>query len=86
MGLVLDPAIHVYAALFAGMPLDGCLGIDDRKFVPVRLYVQVFTRDDGNLREERPFRLPAFGAAAHMIVRALAFDRYLDLVLRTIAQ
>jgi hypothetical protein len=86
MALVLDPAIHVDAALFAGMPLNSGLGVHHRKFVPVRLDAEIFTRDDGDLRKERAFRLPTFRAAAHMIVRALAFDRYLDLVLRAIAQ
>jgi hypothetical protein len=86
MALVLDPAIHVDAALFAGMPLNGRLGIHDCELVPVRLDAQVVAPYDGDLREQRPFRFPALGAAAHVIVCALPFDRYLDLVLRAIAQ
>src|SRR3989454_2214892 len=38
-------------------------------------YTTLFRSD---LREQRPFRFPALGAAAHVIVRALPLDRYLD--------
>src|SRR6266498_1640605 len=86
MALVLDPAIHVDAALLAGMPLNRRLGIHDRELVPVRLDAQVVAPYDGDLREQRPLRLPTLGAAAHVIVRALPLDRYLDLILRAIAQ
>jgi hypothetical protein len=86
VALVLDPAIHVDTALFASMALNGCLGINDREFVSVRLYSDVVARHDGNLREQRPFRFPALRAAAHVIVCALTFDCYLDLVLRAVAQ
>src|SRR3977135_1914775 len=85
MALVLDPAVHVHAALLAGMPVDGRLGVHDRELVAVRLDAQVVAPHDGDLREQRPFGLPAFGAAAHVIVRALPLDRYLDLALRAIA-
>src|SRR5712692_9027856 len=69
MALVLDPAIHVHAALLAGMPLDGGLGVHDRELVAVRRDAQVVAPHDGDLREQRPFRFPALGAAAHVIVR-----------------
>src|SRR3989454_10092326 len=45
-------------------------------------YTTLFRSD---LREQRPFRFPALGAAAHVIVRALPLDRYLDPVLRAVA-
>src|SRR5437870_12674842 len=67
------------------MPLDRRLGIGDRQLVAVRLDAEVVARYDGDLREQRPFRLPALGAAAHVIVRALPLDRYLDPVLRAVA-
>src|SRR3989442_13008617 len=86
MALVLDPAVHVHAALLAGMALDGRLGIDDRELVAVRLDAQVVASHDGDLREQRPFGFPALGAAAHVIVRGLPLDRYLDLVLRAVAK
>src|SRR5437879_2425376 len=85
MALVLYPSIHVHAALLAGMPLDGRLGVHDRELVAVRLDAQVVAPHDGDLREQRPFRFPALGAAAHVIVRALPLDRYLDPVLRAVA-
>src|SRR5437879_8826760 len=85
MALVLYPSIHVHAALLAGMPVDGSLGVHDRELVAVRLDAQVVAPHDGDLREQRPFGIPALGAAAHVIVRALPLDRYLDPVLRAVA-
>src|SRR5215831_10634837 len=86
VALVVDPAVHVDAALLARVPLDGRLGIHDCELVAVRFDAQVVARDDGDLREQRSFRLPALGAAAHVIVCALTLDRYLDLVLRAVAK
>ena len=49
MAFVLNPTIHVNAALFAGMALNGCLGINNRKFVFIRRNADVVSRNDGNL-------------------------------------
>jgi hypothetical protein len=86
MALVLDPAIHVDTALGAGMALNGCLGIHNRKLVSVSRDTDVVTRYDSSLREQRPFRFPALSTATYVIVRALPFDRHRDLFLRAIAQ
>src|SRR6267154_5007871 len=85
MALVLDPAVHVDAAVLAGIPLDRRLEIHDRELAAVRLDAQVVAPHDGDLREQRAPGFPALGAAAHVIVRALPLDRYLDLVLRAVA-
>ena len=81
MAFVLDPAVHVNAAFLAGMTLNGCFGIDDRKFVSVGGYADVVPRNDRNLRKKSACRFPAFRTAANVIVRTLSFDRYFNFVL-----
>ena len=85
MSLVLDAPVHVHAAVLAGMALDGRLGIDDRQLVGVRDDLQPLARHDCHLREKGALRLPALGAAAHMVVRGLPRDLHFHLVVRALA-
>ena len=78
---VLDSPVHVHAAVLAGMALNGGRSIDDSKLVPVggdRELVPRYDRDHG---KKRAFRLPAFRAAANVIIRALACDAHLHRIL-----
>src|SRR5205809_7793912 len=68
---VLDAAIHVHAAIFAGVPLDGRIGIHDLELVCILGNTQLVARHNRHLREQRAFRLPAFGASAYVIIGAL---------------
>src|SRR5690349_17159591 len=72
--LVFDAPVHVSAANLAGVPLNDGGGIDDLELVAVFENGDVFARHDGNHREGGPLRLPAFGAAASMIVSDVTFD------------
>src|SRR5260370_20359561 len=76
--LVLDAAVHVRAADLAGMPLDCRRGVDDVQLVAVLEHGQAVAWHDGDHREGRPCRLPAFGAAAGMVVGDIALDADLD--------
>jgi len=49
MNFILNPAVHVNAALFASMSLNDCFGIYDRKFSPIFCYGEVVSRHNGNL-------------------------------------
>jgi hypothetical protein len=51
MSFILNPAVHVNAALFAAMPLNHCFGIYNFEFFSVSYYGEVFTRDNSNLCE-----------------------------------
>src|SRR5690242_2704729 len=76
--LVLDAAVHVGAAGLAGIALDHRRGIDDLQLVAVFEDRHVLARDHGDDREGRARRLPAFGAAASMIMSDVALDADLD--------
>ena len=56
MSFILDPAVHVNAALFAAMPLNRCFGIHNFEFFSVSYYGEVFTRDN-----EQPVRMMPLG-------------------------
>ena len=83
---VLDAAIHVNAAVLAGIAMDGGGGIRDLKLVPVRRDADAVARHDRDLRKQRAFGLPALRAAAYVIVRALRTDRHLDGILTAVAR
>src|SRR5882757_628796 len=78
MRLVLDAAVHMRAAGLAGVSLDRRRGVDDLQLVAVFEHRHIFARHNGDHREDRPVGLPAFGAAAGMIVRDIALDADLD--------
>src|SRR5262249_34258855 len=66
------------AAALAGIALDHRRGIDDRKLVAVFEHSDVLPRDNRDHGEDRPFGLPALGAAAGVIVGDIALDADLD--------
>jgi hypothetical protein len=61
------------------MALDRRVGIDDLQLLFVGGDLDLVARDDGDLREQGAFRLPALAAAAGMVVRGLRADRHFDL-------
>ena len=81
-----NSAIHMNAAVLAGMALDDGGGIHDLKLILVRRYAKVVARHDRDLRKQCTFRLPALRAAAHVVVCALPIDRHLDRVLIAMAR
>jgi hypothetical protein len=48
------------------------------QLVAVFEHRHIFARHNGDHREDRPFRLPALGASAGMVVGDIAFDTDLD--------
>src|ERR1700722_9819887 len=85
MAFVLDPPEHMGAADLAGVPLDSLRGIDDVKFVAVLQNGHVISRNHRHHREDHAVRLPALGAAAGVIVRDVALDTDLDLLVLAFA-
>src|SRR6185437_6088478 len=82
---VLDAAVHVDAALLAGVTLDGGGGVDHLELAGVRRDGELVAPDDRDLREQGAGRFPAFRAAADMVERALPGHRHLDGVLLALA-
>lgn len=80
-----NPAEHMNPAINTSMALDDCGGIDDGKLRLVCLDAQVVTRNDTDNGEERSGGLPAFGAAAGMVVGDVALETDNDLVRGTAA-
>src|SRR5712691_9609435 len=78
--LVLDPPVHVHAATGACVSLDGCGRVDDLQLVRIRGHAELVPWHHCDLREQRAGRLPAFRAAASMVMSALALDRHDDLL------
>src|SRR3981081_4351561 len=78
MRLVLDAAIHMRAPHLAGISLDRRRAIDDLQLVAVFEHRHIFARHNGDHREGRAVGLPAFGAAAGVIVGDVALDADLD--------
>src|ERR1700694_6188592 len=78
MRLVLDAPVHMGAADLAGVPLDCRRGVDDLKLVAVLKHAHAVAWHHRDHREDRPFRFPAFGAAAGMVVGDIALDADLD--------
>jgi len=66
------------AASGAGMTLYGRGGVDNAKLVAVLEDRHLVARGNGDDREQSALRLPAFGAAAGMIVGGLRIDPYFD--------
>src|ERR1700716_3283141 len=78
MPLVLDAAVHMRSALLAGVSLARRRAIDDLQFIAVFEHRHIFARHNGDHREDCPVGLPAFGAAAGMVVGDIALDADLD--------
>src|ERR1051326_8184867 len=75
---VLDPAIHVDAASGTGITLYGRGRVDHAELVAILENRHLVARGNGDDCEQGAVRLPAFGAAAGMIVGGLGIDPYLD--------
>ncbi|MNE48738.1 hypothetical protein D3C80_1432220 [compost metagenome] len=71
MCAVLDAAIQVHAALAAGVPLNGRLGVDHRQFLGMLGDPELVARHHCDQGEQRALGLPALGAAAGVIVGRL---------------
>src|SRR5437667_5286658 len=79
VALVLDAPVHVHAATGARVSLDGGGRVDDLELVRICGHAELVARHHRDLREQRAGRLPAFRAAASMVMSALALDRHDDL-------
>jgi hypothetical protein len=66
--------IHVHAALVARVTKDGRGRIDDNKLVPILKHFHVLCWHDCDDRKIGACRLPAFGAAAYVIMRNVMLD------------
>src|SRR5207248_5993817 len=82
---VLDPAVHMRTAGLAGIALDRRRRVDNLQLVAVLGYFHIVARDDGDDGEGRPRGLPAFGAAAGVVVGHIALDGDLDRPVRALA-
>ena len=78
MALVLDAAVHMGAADLAGVTLDRRRASTIAQLVFVLQHRDVFARHHGDDGEGRAVGLPAFGAAAGVVVGDVALDGDLD--------
>ena len=78
MAFVLDAAVHMRAASLAGVTLDRRRGVDDLELVAVFEHGDVVAGDHGDDRKGGALGLPAFGAAAGVVVGDIALDADLD--------
>src|ERR1700722_7409312 len=82
---LLDATVHMSAADFAGMTLDGGAGIDDPELLAILGHGDFVTRRDRHDRKQGALGLPALGTAAGMIVRGLRLDGNLYRILAALA-
>src|SRR6266576_1679893 len=82
---VLDAAIHVHPAIFAGVPLDGRVGIHGLELVGTLGNTELVARHNRDLREQRALRLPALGASTDVIIGALRRNAHLYGITRALA-
>src|SRR4030081_2233051 len=75
---VFNAAVHMRAAALAGVALDRRRRIDNLQLVAVFKHRDIFARHNGNHREGCPVGLPAFGAAAGVVMGDIALDADLD--------
>src|SRR5437016_3974629 len=78
MALVLDAAVHMRAASLAGVTLDRRRRVNDLELVAVFENGHVVARDDSDDRKGGALGLPAFGAAAGVVVGDVPLDADLD--------
>src|SRR6266851_2702066 len=78
MARVLDAAVHVRAAALAGVALDHRGRIGDLELVAVFEHGHVLPWHDGDDGEGGTLGLPAFGAAAGVVMGDIALDPDLD--------
>lgn len=84
--MILDNATeHVHSAILAGVSLDCSRGVDDCELVLVGRYGEVGNRHDTDDREEGSRWLPAFRAAASVVVSYIARNLDLDFVAGAVA-
>src|SRR5262245_65550050 len=82
---VLDAAVHVHAAIPAGVSLNGGVGIHDLELFSVLGHTELVARHNGDLREQGARRLPALGASTDVIIGALGRHAHLDGIARAFA-
>src|SRR5262249_33591677 len=82
---VLDAAVHVHAAIPAGVPLNGGVGIHDLELFSVLGHTELVARHNGDLREQCACGLPAFGASTAPLTPALGRNAHLDGITRAFA-
>jgi len=85
VAFVLNPAEHMNAAGFAGMPLNGRFGIDHRKVPCIMSDTHLVARNDRYDGEYGPLRFPTLRTAARVVMRDLTSDGHFDGVLRALA-
>src|SRR6516165_5816974 len=85
MLVVLDAAVHVHAAIPAGVPLNGGGGIYDLELVGILGHTELVARHNGDLREQCARGLPAFGASTDVIIGALGRNAHLAGIARAFA-
>lgn len=78
--MVFDAAIHVRAALLAGMALDGGARIDHLQLSGIFRDFNFVTRDNADHRKKGSCRFPAFGTAACMIMRNVTAHPHFHLI------
>jgi hypothetical protein len=76
----------VHPAIFAGVPLDGGIGVHDLELVGALGNTQLVARYNRDLREQRALGLPALGTSAYVIEGALGRDAHLDGVARALTR
>src|SRR5262245_54127223 len=82
---ILDAAVHVSSAGVAGAALDHRRWIDDLQLVAILEHRHVLAWHDRDNREGRPFRFPALGAAAGVVVGDVALDADFNRPIRAFA-
>lgn len=75
---IFDAAVHVHTAAAAAVTLDRGRLIDNGQFVAIGGHAQAVSCDNGYLRKQGPFGLPALAASARMIVSGLRAYRHLN--------
>lgn len=76
--LLFDASKDVHAAVLAGVALDGGLRVDNGYLLLAAGDGQLFARDDAHDGEEGPRWLPAFAAAAGVVMEDVRAEGYFD--------
>src|ERR1051325_2111516 len=85
MALVFDATVHVNTAGLASVTLNRGVLVDDRELVAILADFQIIARHHRDDREGGTLGLPTLGATAGMVVRNVALDRDLHLLIGAVA-